>query len=104
MVSSFRASAIKAFFFPRRETSFQYLLESSVFLDLVTAQADSHKAVLMWGLPFTAFVLFFYQRFRDCQEQRLPMMPSDLLYEIDPYRHQFIQGVAAVSSLTPGMV
>lgn len=91
IVNILRASAINAFFFPRREANFQYFTESSVFLDFAAAQAASQSAVLTCGLPFTVFVLFFYLHSHGFREQLLPRMPGDPQLKIDPYRHQFQQ-------------
>ena len=67
------AMAIKAFFFPLRAASDQYLLANHVFFVLEMAHATSHKVDFMRGFPLVVRVLFFYLHSHDSLVLDQPM-------------------------------
>lgn len=77
MTRMVRPVAIHAFFFPRRDATFQNLVDKRLFLVRATAHAASHNATFVCVLPFKLFVLFFYPHFRCYPEPFLPKKLSD---------------------------
>src|SRR5690606_16832805 len=91
MTRMLRPTAIQAFFLPRREATFQNLVDNLLLRVRATAHAASHNATFVWEFPFKLFVLFFYRHFRYSLAIHQPMRLDGLRKEIGSCLHQSLQ-------------